>query len=79
MFGHTQSFTWVDPLPMYHGNVSTAAFADGHAQYHKWSDGRLISYGKSVAAGGALTPPPTTGGPDYDYIYDGYRFPTWRP
>jgi hypothetical protein len=53
---------------------------DGHAEYHKWVDGRLINYGKSVANGGPLTPPnPPTAGSDYDYIYNGYRFPTWAP
>ncbi len=80
MFGHSQSFTWVDPLPMYHGNVSTAGLADGHAEYHKWTDSKLINYGISVANGGALNPPnPPTQGPDYDYVYNGYRFPTWTP
>ena len=61
-------------------NVSTAAFVDGHAEYHKWTDGRLIACGKSVANGGALTAPnPPTAGHGYDYIYSGYRFPTWAP
>lgn len=78
-FGHSQSFTWVDPLPMYHGNVSTYAFVDGHAEHHKWLDGKLVTYGKSVANGGALNPPATTAGADYDYVYNGYRFPTWKP
>ena len=75
--GHSQQFTWVDPIPMYHGNVNTAAFVDGHAQARKWVDGKLVNYGKSVANGGALNPPATTAGPDYDYVYNGYRFPGW--
>lgn len=79
-FGHAQSFTWVDPIPMYHGKVSTAGFVDGHAEYHKWADGALIQYGLSVAAGGPLAPPnPPKQGPDYDYIYNGFRFPGWKP
>ena len=48
-FGHPQSFTWQDPIPMYHGNVSTAAFVDGHAEYHKWTDPAIITYGKACA------------------------------
>ena len=77
-FGHSQSFTWQDPIPMYHGNVSTASFLDGHAEHHKWVDGALVNYGKSVAAGsGSFTPPATTSSPDYDYVYSGYRFPGW--
>lgn len=76
--GHSQSFTWVDPLPMYHGHVSTAAFCDGHAEYHKWITPNIIQYGIAVANGGPLTPPnPPVAGPDYDYIYNGYRFPSW--
>ena len=78
-FGHPQSFTWEDPIPMYHGNMSTSAFVDGHAEYHKWVDGTLVAYGKSVATGGALTPPnPPKSGPDYEYVYEGFRFPGWR-
>jgi prepilin-type processing-associated H-X9-DG protein len=79
MFGHSQSFTWVDPLPMYHGNVSTSGFVDGHAEYHKWLDGKMIAYGLSIANGGAFNPPATTAGPDYEYVYMRYRFPTWAP
>jgi len=78
--GHSQSFTWEDPIPMYHGNVSTSDFADGHAEFHKWVDGTLVAYGKSVAVGGVLTPPnPPKAGPDYEYVYEGFRFPGWRP
>ena len=77
-FGHPQSFTWQDPIPMYHGNVSTASFVDGHAESHKWTDQALVNYGKSVVAGGSLTAPATTEEPDYEYVYQGYRFPGWK-
>jgi prepilin-type N-terminal cleavage/methylation domain-containing protein/prepilin-type processing-associated H-X9-DG protein len=79
LYGHSQSFTWEDPIPMYHGNVSTSAFVDGHAESHKWLDGSLVTYGKSVATGGNFSPPnPPKAGPDYEYVYQGYRFPNWR-
>lgn len=80
--GHQQSFTWVDPLPMYHGNISTFAFLDGHVEHHKWLNGVLIRYGKEVATGGTVGTPPAgmpTSGPDYDYVYNGYRSLTWKP
>ena len=78
-FGHPESFTWEDPIPMYHGNVSTSAFVDGHVEGHKWIDGALVAYGKSVAAGGTISPPnPPKPGPDYEYVYQGYRFPGWK-
>ncbi|HEX9046621.1 MAG TPA: hypothetical protein VF988_06310, partial [Verrucomicrobiae bacterium] len=79
-FGHPQSFTWMDPIPMYHGNVSTSAFLDGHVESHKWLDAALVSYGKSVAQGGTFSPPnPPRAGPDYEYVYQGFRFPGWKP
>ncbi len=77
--GHPQSFNWNDPLPMYHGNVSTFSFLDGHAVHHKWVDAAITSYGKTTAAGNtAFTAPITNPGADYEYVYQGYRFPGWR-
>jgi prepilin-type N-terminal cleavage/methylation domain-containing protein/prepilin-type processing-associated H-X9-DG protein len=81
-YGHAQSFDWVDPLPMYHGNVSTYSFVDGHAEHHKWLNGALITYGKRIASGDpsvSFTPPATTAGADYDYVYNRFRLPNWQP
>jgi hypothetical protein len=78
-FGHAQSFQWRDPIPMYHNNVSTAGYVDGHAGFHKWQTGTLVNYGKTVASGGTASPPnPPIAGSDYEYVYDGFRFPGWR-
>ena len=76
-------FNWVDPLAMYHGNVGTFAFADGHTESHKWLNSLIINYGKGVASG---TVTPSTGatgafptsGVDYAYVYNGIRFKGWR-
>ena len=77
--GHAQSFTWQDPIPMYHGNVSTAGFADGHVESHKWFDSAIVNYGKAIALGtGSFTPPTTTYTADYDYVYNAFRFPAWK-
>ncbi len=82
MYGHQNSFNWVDPVPMYHGNISTAAFVDGHAEHHKWTDARLIQYGVQVAKG-TVTPAenavPAGDYPDYHYVYMNYRAPGWKP
>ena len=79
--GHAQSFTWLDPIPMYHGNVSTFGYADGHAEAHKWTDTTLIRAGLAAGSGQfsgyAGTPPKS--GKDYDYVYNGFRFPGWKP
>lgn len=75
--GHAQSFSWLDPVPMYHGNVSTFCFADAHAESHKWGDGSIIQAGLAAAKGPSFPPITATSGRDYDYIYNGYRFPGW--
>ncbi len=42
---------WIDPLAIFHNDRSTFAFADGHAEKHKWLDGDTIrrSGGESEA------------------------------
>jgi prepilin-type N-terminal cleavage/methylation domain-containing protein/prepilin-type processing-associated H-X9-DG protein len=76
----TGSFQWGDVIPMFHGNVSTFCFADGHAESHKWLNGVIIDAGKSVGNGGGV--PPTWGSatmnstpPDGGWYHDNYRFP----
>jgi prepilin-type N-terminal cleavage/methylation domain-containing protein len=75
-WGHSQSFTFTDPIPMFHGDASTQGFADGHAAQHVWTDPGVIQAGLKSAMGNRTTPP-TDQGTDYDYIYNGYRFPGW--
>ncbi len=36
------SEVWVDPLTVWHGNLGTIGFADGHASLHTWQDSRTI-------------------------------------
>jgi prepilin-type N-terminal cleavage/methylation domain-containing protein/prepilin-type processing-associated H-X9-DG protein len=71
------SFGWNDPVAMYHGNVSTCAFADGHAEHHKWSDPIIIQAGNLAASGRdgtALMARGPYSGPDWQYVHDHYRF-----
>jgi prepilin-type N-terminal cleavage/methylation domain-containing protein/prepilin-type processing-associated H-X9-DG protein len=72
-------FVWVDPPAMYHGNVNTFAFADGHSEPHKWRDSRIINAGTQAAAGQPTFnfAGPTTGA-DYEYVRDRYRHPNWK-
>jgi prepilin-type N-terminal cleavage/methylation domain-containing protein len=73
------SFTWTDPPVMYHGAVSTCAFADGHSEFHKWTDPVLIAAGQSEARGiHAAYPAASTSSSDYQFVYDHYRHPNWR-
>lgn len=72
-------FSWSDPVPMYHGNVSTFAFADGHAESHKWVNGKIVVAGIAAANGQTfdVSQFPIVG-PDYGYIRDNYRQPSWK-
>jgi prepilin-type N-terminal cleavage/methylation domain-containing protein/prepilin-type processing-associated H-X9-DG protein len=75
--GPPESFQWIDPPAMYHGNVNTFCFADGHAEYRRWRDGKLIEAGKQAAAG---QPPSAIGaaarsGADYQYVLERYLHP----
>ena len=79
------SFDFDDTVSMYHGNVSTAAFADGHVEAHKWKDAVLIQAGLLAASGQdgntlAATANKKNGysGADYNYFRDRYRYgPNW--
>ena len=69
---------WGDPPAMTHGNANTFAFADGHVESHKWRDGGIINAGLKACRGvpqgdswGAAS------GPDYDFVFQHYRFPGW--
>jgi prepilin-type N-terminal cleavage/methylation domain-containing protein len=75
------NFTWSDPPAMYHGNVNTFAFADSHAEFHKWTDGGLIRFGTDAANGKVAKAIGYTlpfSGPDYQYVHDNYRHPNWK-
>jgi prepilin-type N-terminal cleavage/methylation domain-containing protein len=77
--GGNNNQTFVDILAMYHGNVNTECFADGHAEYHKWSDGQITSQGKAAAqTGNAYTyspQPPHFNSVDYNYLIQHWLFP----
>jgi prepilin-type N-terminal cleavage/methylation domain-containing protein/prepilin-type processing-associated H-X9-DG protein len=74
------TFTWVDPPAMYHGNVSTMSFADGHSAGYKWKDGRIIEAGKRAARGlnPGLNLASASTGADGEFVHNNYRFPGWK-
>ena len=76
-------FQWDDTVAMYHGNVNTFGFADGHAEYHKWKDAEIIKAGLKAASGqnanSDMANKAARSGPDYEYVHDRYRFgPGWK-
>jgi len=69
---------FMDIIAMYHGNVNTEGFADGHAEHRKWLDNQITSQGMGAAKqGNAITynPQPPHSGPDYDYMIQHWLFP----
>lgn len=80
-----QPFQWLDVPVLYHGIIDTAAYTDGHAEPHRWSDPAIIYDGNTLSKSGTLggasatyPPSPKTSGRDYEYIHNGYRFPGWQ-
>ena len=82
--GSLPSISWCDPFAMYHGAVTTACFADGHAEAHTWHNSRLIRYGKEAATGTYTTwNGYDLGGPigipssdqDFSFVYGHFLFP----
>jgi prepilin-type N-terminal cleavage/methylation domain-containing protein/prepilin-type processing-associated H-X9-DG protein len=72
---------WVDPFAIFHGNLSTISFADGHAEGHSWKDPRVIKAAKDSSlgvesfywAGG------NAGSADFRWIYQRYKHKKWSP
>jgi prepilin-type N-terminal cleavage/methylation domain-containing protein/prepilin-type processing-associated H-X9-DG protein len=71
---------WVDPFAIFHGTVSTFAFADGHAELKRWLEGTTIKAATDSAngkqsfywAGG------TGKNRDFRWVYDRYKHVKWK-
>ncbi|HUB86474.1 MAG TPA: prepilin-type N-terminal cleavage/methylation domain-containing protein [Verrucomicrobiae bacterium] len=69
--------TFEDLFAIFHGNVGTFAFADGHSEAHSWLDPQIIAQGKASLSGGAAgefdyNPQPTGSiyaNPPYDALW----------
>ena len=72
---------WVDGFAIFHGNVSTIGFGDGHAETHPWRDAAVIKAAKDFAAGKSVFY--WTGGNaknvDFQWIYERYKHRKWAP
>jgi prepilin-type N-terminal cleavage/methylation domain-containing protein/prepilin-type processing-associated H-X9-DG protein len=72
---------WVDPFAIFHGDVSTIAFADGHSEGHKWRDAATIKAATDSAngkesfywAGG------NSKNIDFQWVWQRYRHQEWKP
>ena len=68
-------FYFEDLFAVYHGDINTFCFADGHSEFHKWSDPVVIAAakasvtpGKAVYTYSTFGSSPSTTGPDNDYL-----------
>lgn len=70
------TFHFEDVFAIYHGNINTFNFADGHAEPHKWLDGNIINSGLQTLMVGSTvykysnssTPPNGTTSPDAPWL-----------
>jgi prepilin-type N-terminal cleavage/methylation domain-containing protein len=76
------TFAFNDTIALFHGNIGTFGFADGHAESHKWTDSNIIKAGTVSAAGqngNTYMANAAYAGPDWIYVHDRYRFgPGWK-
>jgi prepilin-type processing-associated H-X9-DG protein len=70
----------VDPFAVFHGNVSTFSFADGHAESHTWRDPLTIEAAKKSANGqdSFYWQGGTASNRDFRWMYQRYRFANRR-
>ncbi len=47
------TFHYEDIFATYHGNINTFAFADGHAEFHKWTDPVILAAGQATLTAGS--------------------------
>ena len=72
---------WVDPFAIFHGNVSTVSFADGHGESHKWLVGSTITAARDSSrgkdsfywAGG------NNKNLDFQWVFERYKHTKWAP
>jgi len=74
---------WVDPFAIFHGGVTTFAFADGHCESHKWVEPSTIKAATAAARGdfsqGFSWPGGNRQNRDFVWVYERYRHAGWKP
>ena len=72
---------WVDPFAIFHGNVSTISFADGHAESHTWRDAGVIKAATASSQGkdSFYWQGGNAKNRDFQWIYQRYKHKKWAP
>ena len=75
------SITFVDIFAIYHGNVQTFCYGDGHAEYHKWIEPTIVQTGLLGAQGKAydFASQPSATSSDYNFALSHYLLPQPQP
>lgn len=72
---------WVDPFAVFHGNTSTFAFADGHAESHNWVENTTLEAARNSSDG--INSFYWSGGnidnADFRWVYQRYKHKNWSP
>lgn len=73
--------SWVDPVAVWHDTGANSVYADGHQDYHRWTDPKTIEAARSGDSG--LASFNWAGGnaanPDFRWVWDRYRYEGWKP
>ena len=72
---------WVDPFAIFHGNISTISFADGHAEGHTWRDPKVIKAARDSSAGieSFYWAGGNASNVDFQWVYQRYKHQKWSP
>jgi prepilin-type N-terminal cleavage/methylation domain-containing protein/prepilin-type processing-associated H-X9-DG protein len=72
---------WVDTFAIFHGNWSTFAMTDGHAEGHKWVDQNTIKAAKDSAAGinSFFWAGGNASNRDFVWVANHYQYVGWKP
>ncbi|MCS1406957.1 MAG: hypothetical protein M2R45_00113 [Verrucomicrobia subdivision 3 bacterium] len=75
------SLGWVDPFAIFHGDISTFSYADGHANLHKWSEPGVIRAARRAATGEESGSFSWSGGTldnaDFRWVHRNYKHKKW--
>ncbi|MBL9127877.1 MAG: type II secretion system protein [Verrucomicrobiales bacterium] len=72
---------WVDPFAVFHGDVSTIGFADGHSESRKWKDGATIKAARDSSNGkeSFYWSGGTAKNIDFQWVHQRYKHMKWAP
>jgi type II secretory pathway pseudopilin PulG len=72
---------WVDPVAAWHDTGANSVYADGHQDYHRWTDPRTIEAARRNDSGNFSFnwPGGNAANPDFRWVWDRYRYEGWKP